>query len=306
MIHHVFANKSNVGDWLSARAIQFLLGPSVVTEHLCDEPFVVETLGRLALASPRDFIVIGGGGLFMDYFAPFWSGFAEIAHRVPFCIWGVGYCDMKRECSRPPPDLLARIVQQSRLCYVRDELTRQNLPGVPLPPPVPCPTVALIHERAAGFGLLHVDALDNVGEAIYDEMNKVGQAFCAETGRTFGTINNLIPAGEDSALQSVLERYAAADLILTGRLHGCIIGLAMGRKILAISGDNKVESFMQAAGLGGWVLDLSGIASLHDRLRLLPAQVAPEDFLASARSQNCVVADQVMAQMFSAAFSSQT
>ena len=63
---------------------------------------------------------------------------------------------------------------------------------------------------------------------------------------------------------------------------------------------------MRAAGLGDWVLDVSEIGALGDRLRLLPAQVSPEDFLASARSQNCVVADQLMAQVFSAAFSSQT
>ena len=300
MIHHVFANRSNIGDWLSARAIQFLLSPLGVTEHLCDEPFVPETLERLSLASSGDLIVVGGGGLFMDYFVPFWSGLAEIAPRVPCCLWGVGYCDMKRECSRPPHALLARIVQQSRLCYVRDELTRRNLPGLRLPPPVPCPTVALIHERPAGFGLLHVDAFDNVGEEIYAEMNEGGRAFCLETGRPFGMTNNLVPAGQMSALQSVLDRYAAADLVLTGRLHGCIIGLAMGRKVLAVSGDHKVESFMEAAGLRDWVLDLSEIASLRDRLRLLPTQVAPKDFLASARSQNRVVAAQVLDQMFSA------
>ena len=40
MIHHVFANRSNIGDWLSARGIQALLGPQRVMEHLCDEPFV--------------------------------------------------------------------------------------------------------------------------------------------------------------------------------------------------------------------------------------------------------------------------
>ena len=40
MIHHVFANRSNIGDWLAARRIQHLLRPLTVKEHLCDEPFV--------------------------------------------------------------------------------------------------------------------------------------------------------------------------------------------------------------------------------------------------------------------------
>ena len=53
MIHHVYANQSNVGDWLSARGIQSLLAPLTVTEHLCDEPFVPETLRKLAKADRK-------------------------------------------------------------------------------------------------------------------------------------------------------------------------------------------------------------------------------------------------------------
>ena len=83
MIHHVYANQSNVGDWLSAQGIQSLLDPLQVKEHFCDAPFVPDTLKHLAKATERDFILIGGGGLFMDYFAPFWEGFREVATRAP-------------------------------------------------------------------------------------------------------------------------------------------------------------------------------------------------------------------------------
>ena len=82
MIHHVYANQSNVGDWLSARGIQSLLAPRAVTEHFCDEPFVPATLAALSKAGPEDFIVIGGGGLFMEYFGPFWEGAEQIRTRV--------------------------------------------------------------------------------------------------------------------------------------------------------------------------------------------------------------------------------
>src|SRR5687767_15929839 len=125
MIHHVFANRSNVGDWLSARGIQSLLAGHEIREYLCDEPFVFETLAALRKADAHeDLIVIGGGGLFMDYFEPFWRGFREIAERVRFGIWGVGYCDIKRENSRPDLSLIEEIVSRAEFCYVRDELTR--------------------------------------------------------------------------------------------------------------------------------------------------------------------------------------
>ncbi len=44
MIYHIFANLSNIGDWLSAKDIQKLLHPEQIRECLCDEPFVEETI----------------------------------------------------------------------------------------------------------------------------------------------------------------------------------------------------------------------------------------------------------------------
>jgi hypothetical protein len=293
VIHHVFANRSNVGDWLSARAIQKLLGHPDVLEHLCDEPFVPETLRHLRQAGPADFIIIGGGGLFMDYFAELWEGFRVIAKRVPFVIWGVGCCDRKRLNSRLPASLIERIVSLSRLCVVRDELTRAVLSGCTLPPPVACPTMSVVEPAAPGWGLLHVDALDNVGEANYEAMEAFGKEFAAESGRSFQSINNLIPAGSEKGLGAVLARYESADLILTGRLHACIIGLTMGRKVLAVSGDHKVESFMQSAGLGEWVLDLCDAASIPRRLRELAGQPTPAEFVARTRIEHQQIAAQL-------------
>jgi len=36
MIYLVYANQSNVGDWLSRRGIKLLLMPSPVSDILCD------------------------------------------------------------------------------------------------------------------------------------------------------------------------------------------------------------------------------------------------------------------------------
>ena len=146
MIYHIYANRSNIGDWLSAKGIQKLLSPLKITECLCDEPFVGETIKRLSQASSQDLIVIGGGGLLMDYFEPFWKKFEPIADRVPFCIWGVGACDLKDEKSLPDKSLIDRIVKKSKLCIVRDELTRTFLSTCDIPQPVQCPSVAVVGE----------------------------------------------------------------------------------------------------------------------------------------------------------------
>lgn len=294
MIHHVYANQSNIGDWLSARGIQSLLRPEPITEHFCDVPFVEETLANLRNAGPDDFIIIGGGGLFMDYFVPFWEGFLPIAARVPFCIWGAGYCDMKREESRPPAGLISEVIRQSRLCIVRDELTRENLADCHLPPPVICPTVVEVPSRGGALKrLLHVDSYDNVGESIYERMVSIAEAFAERTGRTYRQTNNLIPAGHNGRLQQTLDLYRDADLVITSRLHACIVGAAIGRPVLAVSGDRKVESFMDAAGLHDWVFDLSDIDSLSAKLERLHEQRVPVEFIEQGRRDNRAIGDQV-------------
>jgi polysaccharide pyruvyl transferase WcaK-like protein len=296
MIHHIYANQSNAGDWLSARGIQALLAPFECTEHFCDTPFVPETVRRLQDASERDLIILGGGGLFMDYFVPFWDAFAPVSTRVPFVVWGAGCCDMKREHTRVPEGWLERILGRSRICIVRDDLSRRLLPGCALPEPVPCPTVVAVpHAERTARGVLHVDHFDNVGADIHEFMVAESRRFAEASGRPYRQSNNLLPAGHAGALQRILDLYRLSDVIVTSRLHGCIIGLATGRPVLAVSADHKVESFMQAAGLADWVIGLEDVETLPARLRRLETQPAATAFIDEARAKNRAVAAQVRA-----------
>ncbi len=294
MIHHIYANRSNIGDWLSAQAIQHLLGAPRVVEHLCDGPFVEETLYRLDKAEAGDFVVIGGGGLFMDYFEPFWSGFRKVADRIPFGIWGVGYCDLKREPSLASRRLLIEIVIRSRFAIVRDELTYRHLALGTLPDPVPCPSVCAVQTlNHAGHGLLHVDNYTTAGAGVHELMELSGKRFAEATNRDYVTTNNRIKPGSEESLRKLLERYARCDLVLTSALHGCVIALAMGRRVLAVSGDHKIESFMQAAGFGKWVLDLDEIHRLPELLNSLSQQPTSTEFIRQARDANRRLADRL-------------
>lgn len=291
MIHHVFANRSNTGDWLSALGIQSLLAPLKVSEHLCDEPFIEGTLHELKTLTPNDYIVIGGGGLFMDYFTPFWQGFQPIAERVPFCIWGVGCVDLKREETKPAASLLNEIVSHAQLCVVRDELTRGYLSTCGLPHPVPCPSIVVLERPAGqGWGVLHAANHTAAGADVYEVMCRAARDFAEATGRTYRETNNRIQADSRKALQANLSLYEKSDIVLSSRLHGCIIGLATGRKVLAVSGDRKVESFMEAAGLSKWVLDIGELSLLPDRLRALAGQEPPDTFLEAARREHQSIA----------------
>jgi hypothetical protein len=205
---------------------------------------------------------------------------------------------MKLEQSRPPQKLISDIVKQSRMCVVRDKLTCEFLSDCNLPPPVICPTVNAVPVTGGETErLLHVDHFDNVGAEIYEHMVAIAEEFAARTGRSDRQTNNLISAGHKGQLQKVLDLYASSDLILSSRLHGCIIALAMGRRVLVVSGDHKVEAFMQAAGLGEWVLDLEHIAALLARLEELPEQELPKEFIEEGRRQNRIVADKIIAML---------
>lgn len=295
MIHHIYANRTNIGDWLSALGIQSLLAPQPVVEHLCDEPFVAETLAALSACTSKDLIVIGGGGLFMDYFTPFWEGFRPIAGRVPFCIWGIGYCDLKREVTLAPTPLLAEIVRKSRLCVVRDELSRRHLAHCNLPAPVPCPSINIVQvPEQSGYGLLHVDNYTTAGAEVFEYMDAQGKAYAQSTNRPYRRTNNRIMSDSKKGLATTLALYAGADMVISSALHGCIIAVAMGRKVLAVSGDYKIEGFMELAGLGDWVLDIREVQALPDLLAKLPYQGPCDSFVTEACQANQLVGAKII------------
>ena len=142
-----------------------------------------------------------------------------------------------------------------------------------------------------------MDHFNNVGEEIYERMVAVAEKFAARTGRSDRQTNNLIPAGHKGELEKVLNLYITSDLVLSSRMHGCIIALAMGRRVLAVSGDRKVEGFMGAAGLSEWVVDLEHIAELPAKLKKLPEQILPVKFIEEGRGQNRIVAETILAML---------
>ena len=272
MIHHVYANRSNIGDWLSARGIQRLLAPLPVTEHLCDDPFVGATLAALSRAGADDLVVIGGGGLLMDYFTPFWHGLLALPNRPRYLLWGVGCCDLKAEASLPDRSLTAAVVAGAVRCELRDDLSRGFVGDLALPPAVACPALFELVATQPGSGLLHVDNYTTVGATAFDRMDAEGRQFSRRSGRRYRRTNNQIEPGSAVQLADCLALYRDADIVLSSALHGCIIAVAMGRQLVAVSGDRKIDAFMAAAGLADWVIDHRDLDALPERLAALPRQ----------------------------------
>jgi polysaccharide pyruvyl transferase WcaK-like protein len=77
---------------------------------------------------------------------------------------------------------------------------------------------------------------------------------------------NRITADDELQLQQCMQLYQEADIVMSSALHGCIIGAALGKKVVAVSGDRKIDSFMESIGWGEWLCS-------RDRLDELPSLV---------------------------------
>lgn len=297
MIHHVYANRSNVGDWYAARSMQRLLGTSV-EELLCDAPFVRTALARLESVGPGDVVVIGAGGLLMDYFDAFWAGVLQLPTDTPIVLWGVGCCSVKHAASSLDPSLLRRVVDRAELVAVRDELTMDALPDDARVQLVPCPSLAVDLARPISSPpvLLHATHAYAIGDAALVEVRSQAHAFAEATGRRYVETDNRIPPDDLAALGRGVDTIASADIVVSSRLHGCLLGLAARRPVIAISGDEKVDSFMVWAGLRDWLVDAADrddVLSLSDRLDRITSFPEPRGtaFVAdAARRSNLEVA----------------
>ena len=270
-----------------------MLKPAELHELFCDGPCVEETLSALSELTPKDFIIIGGGGLMMDYFEGFWEGFRSIADRVPFALWGVGCCDLKRDNTSVSKDLMTAIVRQSRLCVVRDRLTWDFFSSRSLPDPVPCPSLSVIERRERpGKGLLHAVHAGIVDTETYQEICRLLKELAEESGRPYWETRNRIEPNARN-LQLELEKYSNCDVVISSRLHGCIIAVGMGKKLIALSGDRKIDHFMDSAGLKEWVLEIDDIGRLPEMLASLEKQESPGAFVDRVRQDHLLVSEKI-------------
>ena len=177
---------------------------------------------------------------------------------------------------------------------MRDELTCLYLPNCNLRAPVPCPSINIIEPVSIiSTDILHVDNYTTAGEAAYEAMCVAGNDFAIQNKITYRQTNNRITKDSEKEMEQILSLYRQSGYVLTSALHGCIIAVAMGLKVLAVSGDRKIEGFMEAVGLRDWVLDISELEKIPAYLKKLPLQKSPGFLLDDFRNRNQQVAGDI-------------
>jgi polysaccharide pyruvyl transferase WcaK-like protein len=257
MIFHIYADQTNIGDLLSARGIQRILGNLKMKEFIFRE--YMEKFGDnwhsemcdeiQRSAKKGDLIIIGGGGLFHGCFENFWIEFLKREYSALSYLWGVGNCELKDEVTLLPQEIKEKILQKTKILSVRDQRTATWLAANEKLKVVGCPSFNY-------FGMFqkkNIFKSKRIKHLLYVKHEGLEKHFEKDITTQIGNItaiNNLELKSIDNSIKSaentneLLENYRWADLIISSRLHGCIIGHAMGKRIVAISNDHKIDEFM--------------------------------------------------------------
>jgi hypothetical protein len=247
-ILHVFANKSNIGDYLSALSIKKYLCRKT-EDVLIDEHYFNRYKHSISTFTSKDIIIVGGGGVLKHNFFPFWDLLIKNYCGYKLIIWGVGECMPKHDLDTKMPDNIYKSISKiASLVSVRDVLTQRRFIENGLNPIISgCPSTTIASSWPINNKkyLLHV---------IHPELIKSRLPEWRETCRTLskryglkyielfhrGTSNFLI---RSLYLKLIKQLYMHSGMIISSRLHGVIIGSTRGVPVIPISNDMKINSY---------------------------------------------------------------
>jgi len=247
-IVYIYANKRNVGDYISFLGIKDTVKLEGV-ELFCSPIWTKQlkkNLSKIKANNPNCLIVIGGGGLIQPVFEPFWD--VIMASELPYVFFGIGINKMP---GRPEmaAEYISKILDKAQLCGVRDKYTQDNIQkltdkdvymGI-------CPSVNFVHkhywnEQINTQGeLLHMFHPSDVrlAGADLDKIKASIRYVANKLGLRYGEHNNMTANYDE-----MLTRVSKARLVVSSRLHGCIMSYAVGTPFVPLYCDEKIHSFV--------------------------------------------------------------
>ena len=266
--YHVYANKMNVGDLLSAVAIKNL---SKYDYHdmLWTKGHYKRTTRLLDYLKPEDRIIIGGGGLLKDTFLPLWDLIIKNYQGNKIVLWGIGECINKTvKFTGLPDNIIASIANIASNIYVRDIDTRDRFTEIGTNVEVigcPSTTIASSWLNRGGKYLLHVVHPDLLKGSI-DFWRKNVRKLALDLNLQYMEFDHIIPSFFSKSQKLLITRryYENAGMVVSSRLHGIILGSAQGIPVIPISNDFKIESYWRGTLGGEKVLGVYDYGLLRD------------------------------------------
>jgi len=253
-VAYIYANRRNVGDYISFLGIKQYVGEDGV-ELFCSPVWAGRLNYYLALIqriNPNCTLVIGGGGLFQPVFSDFWSSI--LRSNLKFIVSGVGINKMQgRELMDSA--LLNSIVDNSQWISVRDNMSVEILQDIGgtnnrLTMGI-CPAVAFVNSRHwVGYPkvkenniLLHVYHPSDLrlAGANFDKICVVLKEIAKANSMEYSQHSNM-----SADFSGVLTLFSKSRIVFSSRLHGCIISHSMGIPYVPLVCDDKMTSFLES------------------------------------------------------------
>ncbi len=271
-IYHIYANKTNVGDLLSALAIKKFLKLNS-TDLFWTNGYFERTVKDLCNLNEKDVVIIGGGGLLKDYFFRLWETLIGNYKGNKMFLWGVGECINKDDkYTGLPDDMIDSIAKITTKIYVRDFSTKDRFSRIGKEAEiVGCPStnIARTWSKKSDKYLLHVVHPQLLKQTLpYWRSN--AQKLASGLGLKYVEIDHIIPSNHIRGYiywNSLRNYYENAGLIISSRLHGVILGSARRVPVVPISNDYKIEAYWRGTLGGKKLLNINDSDLLSDFVR---------------------------------------
>jgi hypothetical protein len=270
----------NIGNYTAFWGVDQLLAPDYWPARRIDCRQYEEVDARR-----YDVALVGGAGLLAAGFGRFWAWLA--AQEVPVIIMGVGVClpdrqsaAVRRERGGVPRLALAALGKRLLYTNVRDELTREfyDLVGADV---TFCPSLAFLRAR-----FRHPPRGRNVLYVHHGGLASSGEGTALRALSDDATDNLM----EVRTPDQILEKYLAADVVITTRLHGAVIGAALGRPYVAVAHDSKLRAFHRQHGGGILVESTADVPAVLDEAKRLQPNISLAALERSAARVKAVLA----------------
>lgn len=247
-IVYVFANKRNIGDFISHLGVKHIVGqegPFMLCSPV-GKMLYKSHINSLKKYSPDTHLVIGGGGLLQGVFTDFWT--TVLASGLRYSLVGVGINKMSGRTNLSD-DLLSDIIINADIVSIRDQLTFDEISNHRSDIKINvCPSVNYVKSIKHSLvtkpqqRLLHMIHPSDLRLAGIDkiELTDVVKTIAMKLNLHYEEFSNM---GNDH-LQA-LELVNSSSLVITSRLHGAIMSYALETPFIAIYCDDKVQSFIE-------------------------------------------------------------
>ncbi len=252
VVSYIYATPGNTGDYLSMRGVRELSRePGYILQ--CDSYSLKKTFQTLSNSSNIKGIVIGGGGLIQPVFNEFWDRIMEC--HLPYALFGVGVNYLPHHREKIDRGRLKAICSNAVSVHVRDleskNILRESSGREDITTGV-CPSVNFLAHFAVQDSsnhqtLLHVLHPSDLVASHVDvsRLIKTVQVLAEQLGLSYKQTEH---TRGWSRFQ--LRQYMKSSVVISSRLHGCIIAYALGKPFVPIVCDHKTQWFVDTHATG--------------------------------------------------------